>query len=323
MRSKHLFAVLAGVAAVAILAADVSAMYHPALGRFMQRDPEPGGPVAPRTGQYHDGMNLHQYARSAPTVYVDNMGAASKNLGEAMQGYRPRPAAPWPEAAPLAQARTGGYGLRVPDPALRAALQKTMNDMCPCFNYQDQGNGRIAITDKFPASDSGGSPSRDFCCCYYQHLPGCNLLMKYRDEGGRSPMPTGQDFIAVPGRAWMADNTRMGVRPNVTTLAHEMLHGMFGNFNQPATTATWRYEHAVDAGTALITGAEFDGGRQPADVKNAAATMVKELGKDRAGCENRPEFRSSPEQATAETDAALERFRQFQNRANTIADSFE
>jgi len=39
MRRNHFAAVLTGLAAVALLAADASAMYHPKLGRFLQRDP--------------------------------------------------------------------------------------------------------------------------------------------------------------------------------------------------------------------------------------------------------------------------------------------
>ena len=39
MRRNHFAAVLAGLAAVALVAADASAMYHPTLGRFLQRDP--------------------------------------------------------------------------------------------------------------------------------------------------------------------------------------------------------------------------------------------------------------------------------------------
>ena len=45
MKRTHLLVVLIGFAAVSILAADASAMYHPGMGRFMQRDPI-GQPVA-------------------------------------------------------------------------------------------------------------------------------------------------------------------------------------------------------------------------------------------------------------------------------------
>jgi len=48
-----------GFAAITVLAADASAMYHPTLGRFVQRDPRPEDDSAPvHTGQYQDGMNL-------------------------------------------------------------------------------------------------------------------------------------------------------------------------------------------------------------------------------------------------------------------------
>ena len=94
-RSKayaSLFAVLASFAAVALLATDASAMYHPTVGRFLQRDPGPDGMMAaprvgtagavvgggflPRdsTGQYEDGMNLYEYVRGQPPNMVDPSG---------------------------------------------------------------------------------------------------------------------------------------------------------------------------------------------------------------------------------------------------------
>jgi hypothetical protein len=76
-------------------------MYNPALGAFMQRDPGPdgmmasptrvaGGPAAtgggfiPRdpTEQYADGMNLQQYARSAPTRFTDPSGLKTQCCGQ-------------------------------------------------------------------------------------------------------------------------------------------------------------------------------------------------------------------------------------------------
>ena len=47
MKRTHLIAVLVGLFAVGIFAADAHAMYHPGLGRFLQRDPGPdtGGPM--------------------------------------------------------------------------------------------------------------------------------------------------------------------------------------------------------------------------------------------------------------------------------------
>jgi hypothetical protein len=91
MKRTHLIAVLAGIVAVAVFAADASAMYHPTLGRFTSRDPGPGGAMRggaagpasagafiPRdpTGNNHygDGMNLYQYVGSNPIVRADPSG---------------------------------------------------------------------------------------------------------------------------------------------------------------------------------------------------------------------------------------------------------
>jgi len=93
MRGTRLIAVLTGIATVAIVAANAHAMYHPGLGRFVQRDSGPGagspariGSVGPAVGgrfiprdpigsnQYADGMNLYQYVGSRPAVAVDPDG---------------------------------------------------------------------------------------------------------------------------------------------------------------------------------------------------------------------------------------------------------
>jgi hypothetical protein len=91
MRTTRLIAVLVGLAAIAMVAADASAYYHPGMGTFMSRDPGAGnanrigagGPAVgggfiPRdptgSNQYADGMNLYQYVRSQPTRYLDPSG---------------------------------------------------------------------------------------------------------------------------------------------------------------------------------------------------------------------------------------------------------
>ena len=58
------FTVILGIAAIALTAADASAMYNSATGRWMQRDPI----------EYADGLNSYEYVRSVPTVYTDPSG---------------------------------------------------------------------------------------------------------------------------------------------------------------------------------------------------------------------------------------------------------
>jgi len=94
MKRTHLIAVVVGVVAMSMFAADASAMYHPTIGRFLQRDPGVGGAVRigaggaapvggflPRdpagTDHYADGMNLYQYARSSPAARRDPSGLLS------------------------------------------------------------------------------------------------------------------------------------------------------------------------------------------------------------------------------------------------------
>jgi len=91
MKRTRLTAILVGFAAVGVLSQDAFArerMYHPGLGRFMQRDPvgtalEPpmtrnvsGSQFTQRdpTEQYQDGLNLYQYVGSNPVGYTDPFG---------------------------------------------------------------------------------------------------------------------------------------------------------------------------------------------------------------------------------------------------------
>lgn len=91
MKRTNLIAVLLGFAPVGAVSQDAFArgrMYNPATGTFMQRDPA-GMPLAPPMGrnlsgskytqrdptaQYADGMNLYQYVRSSPCVWIDPFG---------------------------------------------------------------------------------------------------------------------------------------------------------------------------------------------------------------------------------------------------------
>lgn len=76
-RGRHtkkfkLFALLLGLLAITALSLDAYArgrMYHPGLGRFMQRD----------VLGYVDGMSLYQYTRSNPIVATDPIGSCQKS----------------------------------------------------------------------------------------------------------------------------------------------------------------------------------------------------------------------------------------------------
>ena len=88
MKMTRLVAFLFSLASLALFAADASAMYNPATGTWLQRDPGPGGMMAaprvaggPATGggflprdQYADGLNLYQYVRSNPQRQIDPLG---------------------------------------------------------------------------------------------------------------------------------------------------------------------------------------------------------------------------------------------------------
>jgi RHS repeat-associated protein len=75
MKRSRLIAVLVGFMAIVAFASNASAMYDPALGRFLQRDPGADGAMSPvRTGQYHDGMNVYQYVQCNPTHFTDPSG---------------------------------------------------------------------------------------------------------------------------------------------------------------------------------------------------------------------------------------------------------
>ena len=93
---RSILPVLIAALACVVFTTDAMAIYHPGLGRYMQRDPHgtmleppttrvaggihPGGSgfiqrdaIDPQA-QYIDGMNLYQYLRSMPTTFVDPNG---------------------------------------------------------------------------------------------------------------------------------------------------------------------------------------------------------------------------------------------------------
>lgn len=111
MRIRSVTIVVAAFIVTAV-ATPALAMYHPGMGRFMQRDPHGtmNAPAVPRIGmggpsaaggfvardpmtarpqpglQYADGMNLYQYCQSSPTIRRDPYGlSATKEHIEQMR----------------------------------------------------------------------------------------------------------------------------------------------------------------------------------------------------------------------------------------------
>ena len=96
MNRTSLIAVLVGLAGITIITADAWGMYHPGVGRFMQRDPGAGSPIrigaggAAPVGQFippdqcADGMNVCQSGSSNPITAVDPSG----RIVVVMSGWR-------------------------------------------------------------------------------------------------------------------------------------------------------------------------------------------------------------------------------------------
>ena len=107
MRRTRLIAVLAGLMVLAVLSADASAMLHPALGRFLQRDPVIAavvhtatggtGPAVPsaRRDAYHGRTNAYQYCTSDPVMAADPLGLEDYRIGNG-----PRPTIRWDDGYP-------------------------------------------------------------------------------------------------------------------------------------------------------------------------------------------------------------------------------
>ena len=87
MKRVHPFVIVAAVVAVCVLPENASAMYHPELGQFIQRDPGAGSALRARgkdaaasterfipRDQYADGMDLYQYVQGRPTCSGDPLG---------------------------------------------------------------------------------------------------------------------------------------------------------------------------------------------------------------------------------------------------------
>lgn len=152
MRKSLIVGVL--LACATVLAIPVSAearnrVYHPTLGRFLQRDPLGRSAATPlardlsspeytkrdTTDQYRDGMDLYQYARSNPLILKDAMGLEcgvtvrridipkqdnsplARGLGHTWLDYPGGSMGFWPKGDPdLTGLGTAESDMRSPDP---------------------------------------------------------------------------------------------------------------------------------------------------------------------------------------------------------------
>ncbi len=82
MKSSRPAVLLVALATMTLFAADLSAYYHPSMGRFLSRDPRDASParVSAAAAQYADGMNSYQYVRSRPLRRTDAFGLWGEDI---------------------------------------------------------------------------------------------------------------------------------------------------------------------------------------------------------------------------------------------------
>lgn len=162
MKKTPLVAALAGLLAFSILAADASAMYHPTLGTWLQRDPGPGGMMAPPrvgaggpaasggfaprdyTSQYDGGANLLQYVRSSPVIQRDPFGLI-EDLGggvfyNSQTGHASYDAGhdPSTSAAERAENRLSAQNFNGRNEMIRSACRRSCPEICACSSCTEE-----------------------------------------------------------------------------------------------------------------------------------------------------------------------------------------
>ena len=220
-------------AALLVLCAAPAApgMYHPTLGRFVQRDPD------------EDAISgdLYEYARSSPALYVDSHGAkpyepqlvpasavAAREAREKAAGRATQAAGPGRGFTrdPTPQAGTMKRLDGRPGRDVMQDLKNALEELCPCLAYNISPDGnRLDIGTN---SDYGDPPSEKFCCCYYKNIAGCNLVLMFRD---RDLTPAAKDAPVQPGASvsqgveGVGDSTRGGRNTTLHELGHMALGG--------------------------------------------------------------------------------------------------
>jgi len=185
--------------------------YHPTLGRWVQRDP----------AGYVDGMGLYEYALSSPSGYLDPAG----------QDALPPPGAPMGQHT-LKIIPTKGHA------AIADEIVAKMQDMCPCFDYPRKraGGSGEEYVGIARSSSSEYESHLDFCCCYYRHLPACNLFYLFA-KGGLAKKRGPQYTVKYGTQAQLGPSADLRMRGAAHTIAEEMVHGVYGTNNEYSTNA--------------------------------------------------------------------------------------
>jgi hypothetical protein len=292
--------------------------YHPTLGRWIERDP----------AGYADGMSLYEDVMSSPAGSVDWSGLIQ---------YQMSPRDGWVNGLPPAQGKAvlpdklpdiGRHRFRIvgdlehPVEPLTRDLTNTMSQMCPCLEFNPDTNGDIAISVKqeFRPATGDSWPTRGFCCCYYQHLPACNLFLRFGANGPagkwakserQAATRDGTRYYVIPttfGAQWQPGDP-LRIRGSAHTIAEELVHGLYGTEN----------EFVANAGAALVANTPINlaNSSQKWDVVDAMDRILVDLVKDHVGCKNRADFTNPQGDIAAAVNAAAG----FRSRVKTMRQS--
>jgi RHS repeat-associated protein len=193
--------------------------YHPTLGAWISRDPDEGA----------TGSGLYEYAWSSPANYVDPDGAAPQQASQATAGRgftrAARSRAQFPNRLDV-----------------MADLKAALESLCPCLAYNISPDGnRLDIGANPKYGDDPAKPTpEDFCCCYYQYMAGCNLVLMYRDGTDRKGKPL-PDTPVQPGADVSGGVMGVGdsrTQEGKTTTTHELGHVVLGGGQKESHNAS-------------------------------------------------------------------------------------
>ena len=217
MNHTRLATALMGLTVVFLAAADASAMYDPATGSFLNRDPisvgpTPFGGVAPVAAsrfvprdparQYRDGMDLYQYVRGNPASFTDPQGLASTS-----------------------------------DQQLRKELIDSIKDAVYDF-VKDAIHERASLTDNAGLDDVLMDKPIDELKAISQALGimagkgNCRIVMQDIVNAGRKKTPTAQDCSAIlaDAPACVTEATENLPTGSTVLLTQGYMNKLFGAF---------------------------------------------------------------------------------------------